>query len=1092
MKELPLTDLTLKPNQRKRLFALTGPINVFKKKLAASLNPRQTQERVSANEDAARQRLARIWGTKKWSVKSQNAIAGALGLTAHDLVAHVVSGTPLAPPLSPPEPAPLFTRELIGLLDSLRMLGVSDNVRFRPEALDYTKVESYCVPVKVMFEDELHRHLGVRGQRVSGERTSTHEDLLRRDNGTNVQRFALNRFLDTAHRRLLLRGEPGEGKTVALWLYVADVCRALIARLQLEPGAYKCEDFILPLILPLREFHRRNSVSLVSGTSPPRLLESAKDFLLDYAHDGDESTLKALSSFIKSKTKRGEYSLLLDAFDEMPPESLGALRHQLAQVNAQRVVVTSRLNVDHELLANPVRLRMVCFWPRDVQEFLRRFFSHQPRHLKTIARIQQMLRVSAGVRSLAQIPLLLAMLCYQQESGGSRAPLPRNRTDLVRNSIVSMMRRRDEKCGIEERPLRYQAKLEVLAMLAWRFLERNPTTLLSSELASTLTLAIISQTELQHDTPETILKELVEDGILIPFGSDYSFILRFFHEFGAAWYLGRTLVTQYHECSRYVPLLRSVAEEWPHEPPWRGFKPLNQQGWWYIWPLAAGCANPPWVVEAITEEAEAREDVLSSRTVLLAHAVAEFAAREAHDFSSSASKERLPSVLLSNLTERMVNLLADPTLGTEHIGPYKIAFAQLPTQDAAHKLATRLHEAHRSEEERSNYAYALGELGNSFAEKTLVDYVEAPTGTDFKLQSVCAVALGQIGSDWAKAVILKALKARSHHHYYLQIGCLSALERFADYDYAEVVNQIIRTPEQHVDLRAHAIGLGAQLPFDCCGDTILNVLDDPGDPDTRTNDHLRECCVVALGELGDDMARTKLTTLLESEKGDNSLIPIVIRALGRIGDPMAVAALEQIANGKRPRDHLIGSALELARLGHHSYLGKLREVIRQRVRTLHCEAIVRFLAEVGEEEDVELLESVITDGDSEPLRKLAAASLAGIRLPNAVEKLERLASMPSLPESLRWRCLLDSVNGGSKRGEDQLLKVLASRPMEVPHLRAAIAALGGNESEQARAWIACMLSHESEFVRSAARSALRNLQKKSGARLLVTGEWEES
>ncbi len=71
------------------------------------------------------------------------------------------------------------------------------------------------------------------------------------------------------------------------------------------------------------------------------------------------------------------------------------------------------------------------------------------------------------------------------------------------------------------------------------------------------------------------------------------------------------------------------------------------------------------------------------------------------------------------------------------------------------------------------------------------------------------------------------------------------------------------------------------------------------------------------------------------------------------------------------------------------------------IRTQHREAIVRFLSTLGEEDDVELLASLVVGGDSALLRKLAAASLGRTRLPSAIGKLEELACMPTLAAWVR-------------------------------------------------------------------------------------------
>ncbi len=427
-----------------------------------------------------------------------------------------------------------------------------------------------------------------------------------------------------------------------------------------------------------------------------------------------------------------------------------------------------------------------------------------------------------------------------------------------------------------------------------------------------------------------------------------------------------------------IRLIRGNADAFQHQPSWRGFNPLNQPGWFHIWPLAAGCAAPqPWIVEALASEAQQNEDRLSSRTILLAHALGEFANQPAVITSTDAIRDSL----LPWLMEQLIDQLGGDHLRDHELEPYATAFAQLPTILGAKHLADRVSDRRRSEYERCNYAFVLGEFALPIAISALEKILGGPLGEDGKLQAFSAAALGRIGTDRAKQAIVARLKSRNPRHAWLELGCLSALERFGDEDYAELLNGIMRDERRDVDLRAHALALAAKMEWRLCGAAILEVLADPRAERERDDSQLRECSLIALGELGTTEARDALLKWLKEQSLDDVLAVEAIRALASVGDPTSVQVIERIAERTKGEIRL-SAQLELARLGNTEVRAKLRQQARRRDLSLKWkEAIIRFLPLGGTEEDGETLCAVLRKSETESLRTQAAQGLGKIGTP---------------------------------------------------------------------------------------------------------------
>lgn len=974
------------------------------------------------------------------------------------------------------------------LLNGIATVGLDGCVKFKPSHLRPEELLNYCLPVRVVLEEDLQRSRATQKLESSGESdylTSTHEEFARNEAALRLPRFALNRILDSARDHILLRGEPGEGKSTGLWLHLAESCRQLLQQLELDETAHDQSGFSLPLILPLKYLQQRSSVNQIKDQRAPSVIECAIDYALGLVDLSEEEVVR-VRQFMAAKVKKRQFRLLLDGLDELPISFHEDLRKSLRSLDGVRVVMTARLNVDdRNVLLNPLRLRMVCFWPREVQEFLKRYFAQSPDRRHILRNIEQRLRLSPGVRALSQIPLLLAMLCYRLERDAN-SPIPNSRTELLRDGLLSLMERGDEFRGLSKRPLRNQAKIRVVAELAWLYYERGPLILEPAGIAACIDAARTRWSVLASTTADDLLGELTRDGVLLEHRNGYSFALRSFHEFGVAMYLGGLC---HGGCSRdeVIQMVRGDANQFPHQPLWRDFKPLNQPGWLHIWPLAAGCAAPrPWIVEALADETLQNEDCLSGRTILLAHALGEFANQP----TVSYSVNKVGDSILPWLMDRLIGQLGGDRLRDQELEPYATAFAQLPTPLGAKRLTERMSDRRRSEYERCNYAFVLGEFALPIAINALEKTLNDPLGDDGKLPALCAASLGRIGTDRAKRSIISRLTSKDIRDPWLKLGCLSALERFGDNDYSELLNAMMRDDKCHVDLRAHAVTLAAKMTWPQCGAKILDVLAHPRAARDRDDYHLRECCLKALGELGTPEARDALLNWLKERPLSDALAIEAIRALACIGDSISVITIERIA-GQTKEEIRVPVQIELARLGDVKVRAALRKLVRRPgLATNLAEAIIRFLAIAASEEDVETLSAVMNTRGIESLRIQAAQGLGKCGTVSAVAGLEKAAKYSKTSESLRWTCAIEGTRAASETCRTILLAQIHGSSADATKLRKAIDALAADASSEARDTLVELIQHQNEHVRSAVRSALWQIQRKIGHRWLQSGAWE--
>ena len=271
-----------------------------------------------------------------------------------------------------------------------------------------------------------------------------------------------------AHRRVLIRGEAGGGKSTLLrWLAITAARGGFTGELSELNGH-------VPFLIKLRSH---------AGQALPR----PEEYLDDVA--GNLSGLMP-RGWVHRRLLSGRALLLVDGVDEVTDSQRPAVRQWLQQIVAQfpsiRIVVTSRPaaaaagwlraegfgTVFLEPLG-PADLRaLVRHWHEAVRDCAdlpcppERLPAHE-------ARLLARLESAPHLRTLAATPLLAAMLCALNLD---RQALPRDRMGLYAAALDMLLETRDAQRNVPSAravPLERDQKIRILQDLAWHLSTSN-------------------------------------------------------------------------------------------------------------------------------------------------------------------------------------------------------------------------------------------------------------------------------------------------------------------------------------------------------------------------------------------------------------------------------------------------------------------------------------------------------------------------------------------------------------------------------------------------------------------------------------------
>lgn len=306
-----------------------------------------------------------------------------------------------------------------------------------------------------------------------------------------------------SHQRLLVLGEPGMGKTVALERMVWETTKA--------------DEMIVPILVQLLYFQGGDLIELIRVA-----LNETRRLTFDIA--------RSVRAFLR-ETK---CLILFDGLNETPGSQrehvIGAIANFMREYPEHRYVVTSRSQDElwrklrsSELIQEAVVVQTIS--DAQVQEYLHAHLGQE----KGQALYD---RLDASLKSLARTPLLLKLI---KDSGGGSDQLPRNRGELFDKYVMNKLLEREQKLELMESP---ETKKKALAHLAFA-LQLDHQLACDREWAE----KVLAEKGLGAKT-DTLLKEALLHGLLIQQTLPDKQLLRFIHQSVQEYFVALMLLSE--------------------------------------------------------------------------------------------------------------------------------------------------------------------------------------------------------------------------------------------------------------------------------------------------------------------------------------------------------------------------------------------------------------------------------------------------------------------------------------------------------------------------------------------------------------------
>jgi HEAT repeat protein/nucleoside phosphorylase len=1008
---------------------------------------------------------------------------------------HFLADAPISPRGAPPSDEKMETHdatsssrrpaarsavdEVIGFLEKFGRNGLVQHALFRPESVPADRLLEFCLPARIVDEQEwaaVSRKL--KGRKL--ENDSEHQDyifptdeaFLRAEKGEDAPRFRpLENVLAGIGAQYILRGEPGEGKTTALWMHVAKRCEELVRSLRSNTLKPDSSDLVVPLVLILAE------VQPADGS--PDLVTLAVESALKICYGNDRPEI--IVKWLKEKVQRREFELCLDALDEFPVHQMlrpGAvsprkwLRQELAKNYDVRILLTTRLSTDDSgLLDNPRRLRLACFSAPQVRLYIERFFQGLPEGMRLAQELRSRLILSPGPRYLAQLPLLLAVLCRRMQNFPD-APLPRTRTGILKLGLKELLERGDQRRGLElRRPNRNQAKEEVLQEVAWRFHAARPLPFTEDVLLALLEDQLAN---IKHDppaSPDALLHEYLQDGVLVRNGPDtYGFILRSLHEYClAGWIARQAPVILAKNEDQFKLVIHGATDAWGRSQDWGDICPLMEEEWQHVWPLVAGQMRQraSWFIKSLWEsdpnlENPTLRSLICEATIEIPTEIPEY--RKLRTFLSS----RLDSPQSPNIWRHGA----------------AIALGKLGGDNSRELLEKWLRNTEAEDSIRSACAIGLYYMADEHSRAVLMEHffnADVPE----KTHEACAVGLLEFADEPFRKRLIDQLNNNQVSEGVRNDCAKELAQAFGDEQSMDVLIKLLNDENIPADLRGFcANGLGI-LGEERCRVVLAAHFNDTGNPQvsrmmcavslgyigdkaslTLLLNHLMENnaseaeftrigCILGLREIPYEQSREALITCLNNTNESENIRKIAGFALGHIKDAYSRAALVTQLNNAEASDEIRkGCAHGLGEIGDEFSRDALiacmnNTQVSSEVRSF-CAGVVPWIGD-----DIctaALSERVLDEMTPVELRIECARSLEKTKNVKAFIPLLHQLLKPTTPDQLRQACIQTIREGFDGYLMSFLVSTLGN-PDDSTEMREScahlLAQIGGDQARQA-------------------------------------------
>jgi hypothetical protein len=498
-----------------------------------------------------------------------------------------------------------------------------------------------------------------------------------------------------------------------------------------------------------------------------------------------------------------------------------------------------------------------------VREYVRTYFEFGRR--ADLARdMYATVRMSSGPRHLAQLPLLLAILCHEK----AHCPdlqLPTTRTEFLRRALMHMLESGDRKRREPEpREDRDENKIRLLRHIAWRFYDSGPCPMPRKELLAVLKSALKEvgddfDPDERPSSAKSVLNEFLQDGVLVERGLRvYGFVLRSFHEFClAGWIAHESPVCD--DRDQFTKMLQEDDGKWSDQ------GPFSDPDWYHVWPLVAGQMGErgEWLLKAVDVP------MLGECFGYRGHArIFDVPASIAAELDEGLdARKRFVDSLAEDIVSSTMRCEGDEEWSEEWEEWDEEEYG--PEEDWKWLKDLKKEEDRRDREredstDRMKCANAMIIIGDQRRCDLFIQRLGDPT-TMKDIRTTCAFVLGRLGGEQSREALIEQLRSPRVDYWFLQ-----------------AVDWIFETtnPEREISEAVQAACASAlgQIGCERSRDALIAGLDDPD-----MGDNVRIECALALGEIGCERSRDALIAGLGDLNLKDDVRKACISALGRIG-----------------------------------------------------------------------------------------------------------------------------------------------------------------------------------------------------------------
>jgi predicted NACHT family NTPase len=237
------------------------------------------------------------------------------------------------------------------------------------------------------------------------------------------------------HRRLMVLGKPGAGKTTFL-KYLAMQCIT---------GGFAADQ--VPFFVTLKDF--------AEAEKSPSLVQYLADRLPNLQNPPSERGGMGITNYsiVYQLLLSGRSLILLDGLDEVREEDtarvIREMRDTADRLGDSQFVITCRIAAKEYTFERFTEVEVADFGKPEIATFARNWFRAKNDLPKAKTFVQRLER-NQPIQELATNPLLLTLLCLVFGDGGD---FPSNRADLYEEGVKILLRRWDAKRNIQRNEL---------------------------------------------------------------------------------------------------------------------------------------------------------------------------------------------------------------------------------------------------------------------------------------------------------------------------------------------------------------------------------------------------------------------------------------------------------------------------------------------------------------------------------------------------------------------------------------------------------------------------------------------------------------